>query len=131
MIRGSLGRQGPGYAAAPSNADLLDVCPICGMTDPDHLRTGIGAGDWHGWPAHASCIEWPGDWTALIPARALQPASAPDLLGRQWTLDDVRDATPAQVVSAVQAGLLQDVGFGIRPPAAGAVPSVKGGDARF
>ncbi len=56
---------------------------------------------------------------------------APDLLGRQWTLDDVRDATPAQVVSAVQAGLLQDVGFGISPPAAGAVPSVKGGDARF
>ncbi|MCW2899509.1 MAG: hypothetical protein JWO67_1774, partial [Streptosporangiaceae bacterium] len=38
--------------ADPANAELLDVCPLCGMHDP-LLRADVT--DWHGWPAHAAC----------------------------------------------------------------------------
>lgn len=44
-----------------ANEALLAVCPICGMEDAERFRLGVGTATWHGWPAHASCLEWLGE----------------------------------------------------------------------
>lgn len=52
------------------NDPRLDICPVCGMTDPGNLD-----GEVRGWPAHQSCQEWLGDWKpTFLPGAEFRPS---------------------------------------------------------
>jgi hypothetical protein len=79
--------------AGPVNAELLSVCPICGMSD---LATGLGVrvGEWRGWPAHADCVEWLAigalDRPAIDPVTGHPHDAAAVLRGGMRTLNEHR-----------------------------------------
>lgn len=56
----------------PRCADLLEVCPVCGMADGERFRLKVGTATWHGWPAHSSCLEWLGEEPSPAPASAAE-----------------------------------------------------------
>jgi len=57
-----------------ATGEILQTCPICGMSDLDQMIPDDLA-DFFGWPAHASCKEWLGEWEPprLLPLPAILP----------------------------------------------------------
>jgi hypothetical protein len=47
--------------------ERLTTCPVCGMEDPLFLDGGPWQASFFGWPAHATCVEWVGDWNPPVP----------------------------------------------------------------
>lgn len=44
--------------ASAGGDPLATVCPVCGMEDAERFALKVGVATWHGWPAHAACVEW-------------------------------------------------------------------------
>lgn len=62
-----LSRPYPKPDGSGEDDERLGTCPVCGMDDPLQLDGGLFQGDCLGWPAHATCIEWLGDWKPAPP----------------------------------------------------------------
>jgi hypothetical protein len=77
--------------------ERLTVCPVCGMEDLLFLDGGPDQGDLMGWPAHATCAEWLGDW---VPAPAERPVPEYRYLGSAGTIPVHLGGTVATIFTA-------------------------------
>ena len=77
------------FGATP---ELLETCPVCGMTDPGNLD-----GKLLGWPAHSECLEWLGDWK---PAKS--GTTDPIVLMQRGmaSVDEVRERLNQEIIAS-------------------------------
>lgn len=82
--------------AAPSNAHLLDTCPVCGIEDAGRFELGIAAAAWNGWNAHEYCVAWlDGPSSANEPARPAPVASHHEAIRRFRAAEAARGSSLA------------------------------------
>jgi hypothetical protein len=69
---------------------ILETCPICGMHDPERFQVGVGVGEWKGWPAHDTCVQWiegTDDAAAPDSGAVFHPSpAAPNPIRKTWSL---------------------------------------------